>query len=181
MTGVLAPVSIMTFPSQLEGLGHGPLERLRGPTIPILGICESPERVEEKIGATQILQLPVPDRTRRSPHLPRCKEDPELRSWFDMGSQILGCHVAEESTSRHSDAENHCAASHGMARFAKSRQEVLRTCWRACWGPRNPNPVNVTIESFSFSHPSISLHMDGIYTPEAALGWLQEGGHGSAS
>lgn len=30
----------------------------------------------------------------------------------------------------------------------------------------NPNPVNVTIESFSFSHPSISLHMDGIYTPE---------------
>lgn len=32
---------------------------------------------------------------------------------------------------------------------------------------RNLNPVNVTIESFSFSHPSVSLHMDGIFTPQA--------------
>ncbi|CAJ1413109.1 unnamed protein product [Effrenium voratum] len=30
----------------------------------------------------------------------------------------------------------------------------------------NLNPVNVTIESFSFSHPSVSLHMDGIYNPQ---------------
>lgn len=29
--------------------------------------------------------------------------------------------------------------------------------------------MNVTIESFSFSHPSVSLQMDGIFTPQVAM------------
>ncbi|CAJ1456019.1 unnamed protein product [Effrenium voratum] len=57
-------------------------------------------------------------------------------------------------------------ATNVTARSPDSRPVGLSMVSYKSAGKRNLNPVNVTIESFSFSHPSVSLHMDGIYNPQ---------------